>query len=67
MKHIWVKYKGGIDDIVSHKMLNDLLAKDALEHFYRPSEARWINPSIDKIRTMGSGRPLMEGFCERRR
>ena len=66
MRHIWVRYKDGLDDIVPHKMLNDLLARDALEYFYRPSESRWIDPSIDKIRTMGSGAPLLEGFFERR-
>ncbi len=67
MKHIWVRYKDGLEDIVPHKMLNDLLAQDALEYFYRPSESRWIDPGSDNIRTMESGAPPSEEFFERRR
>jgi len=66
VKHVWVRYRKGTEDIVHHKILNDLLVQDAIEYFYRPSEARWVNPSIDKIRKMESARPLMEEFCERR-
>ena len=66
MKHIWVKYRKGTEDIVHHKILDDLLVQDAIECFYRPSEARWINPGIDKIRKMESTGLLREEFCERR-
>lgn len=67
MRHIWVRYKDGLDDIVPHKMLNDLLARDALEYFYRPSESRWIDPRTDKIRKIESGVPVSKAFFERRR
>lgn len=50
MRHIWVKYKEGTDDIVNQRMLDNLLAQDAIERFYRSSESRWIIPGTDRIR-----------------
>jgi hypothetical protein len=51
MKYVWVKYKKGrTEDIVNQRTLDDLLAQDAIEHFYRHSEERWIILGIDRIR-----------------
>jgi hypothetical protein len=53
MTHLWVKYADGGNDIVAQKMLDDLLARNAIAQFYRPSESRWVTLGIDPIR--GSG------------
>jgi hypothetical protein len=54
MKYVWVKYKKGrTEDIVNQRTLDDLLAQDAIDHFYRPSEARWVILGTDRIRENG--------------
>ena len=53
MGHLWVRYLSGVDDIVGQKMLDDLLARDEIAQFYRPSESRWVTLGIDPIRGDG--------------
>ena len=50
MKHIWVKYKTGCEDVVHQEMLEYLLARGDIAQFYRTSETRWITPGIDVVR-----------------
>ena len=50
MKHIWVRYKTGTEDIVHQRMFEELLAHGAIAQFYRTSENRWITPGVDRIR-----------------
>ena len=50
MKHIWVRYGTGTEDIVQQNMFENLLACGSITQFYRTSEARWITPGIDRIR-----------------
>ncbi len=40
------------DHIPSH-LLESLIKKNAITHFYRPSEKRWVNVRIDPTRETG--------------
>jgi len=40
-------------DYVSSEVLDDLISRDEISHFYRPSEKRWISVRWDEIRGMG--------------
>jgi hypothetical protein len=40
-------------DYVSSDMLDNLINRDEISHFYRPSEKRWISVRRDVIRGMG--------------
>jgi len=53
MRHLWVRYTNGTDDVVGQKMLDDLLARNEIVQFYRPSESRWVALGIDQIRGNG--------------
>ena len=53
MKHLWVKFANGVSDVVDQKMLNELIARDAVAQFYRPSESRWVTLGVDVIRGTG--------------
>ncbi len=53
MKHIWVRYKKGTEDVVNQSTLDHLLAMDAIERFYRTSEARWVVVGTDRVRQNG--------------
>jgi hypothetical protein len=53
MKHVWIRYRNRVEDIVNQKMLDSLFDQDAIEQFYRTSESRWITPGIDKVRVAG--------------
>jgi hypothetical protein len=53
MRHLWVKYMNGNSDVVGEKMLNDLLARNEVAQFYRPSESRWVTLGVDVIRGAG--------------
>jgi hypothetical protein len=50
MRHLWVVYANGTSDVVGQQMLDDLLARNEIAEFYRPSESRWITLGIDPIR-----------------
>ena len=63
MKHVWVKYRNGADDIVNQRTLDDLLARNSIEKFYRASESRWIILGVDRIR--GSRRATLRGTGEK--
>ncbi|MGD0231150.1 MAG: GSU3473 family protein [Syntrophorhabdales bacterium] len=53
MRHLWVRYVNGGSDVVGQKMLDDLLARNEIAQFYRPSESRWVTLGIDRIRGDG--------------
>lgn len=53
MRHLWVRYMNGLSDVVNQKMLDELIARNEVMQFYRPSEARWVTLGGDLIR--GSG------------
>ena len=55
MKHIWVRYTTGIEDIVHQVMFEELLARGAIAQFYRISESRWITPGVDRTRQEPAG------------
>ena len=57
MPLIRVVYKAdGCDfDYVPSDQLDTLIGQDGITHFYRPSERRWINISIDPVRGSGGG------------
>lgn len=42
-------------DYVTSDLLDTLITQDEITHFYRPSEGRWINIKIDKVRGSGGG------------
>ena len=50
MKHVWVKYKTGSEDIIHQEMFENLLARGYVAQFYRCSETRWITPGVDRVR-----------------
>ncbi len=47
---IHVQYQDNHYDFVGNNILGDLLNKDRVKRFYRPSEERWVNVAIDPIR-----------------
>ena len=53
MRHLWVRYVNGVSDVVNQKLLDELIAGNALKEFYRPSEARWVTLGIDPVRGIG--------------
>jgi hypothetical protein len=53
MRHLWVVYANGASDVVAQKMLDDLLARNEIAQFYRPSESRWVTVGVDSIRGHG--------------
>ena len=53
MRHLWVRYANGVSDVVNQKLLDELIAKNALKEFYRPSESRWVMLGVDQIRGVG--------------
>ncbi len=53
MRHLWIRYTNGTDDVVGQKLLDDLLARNEVAQFYRPSESRWVTLGIDPIRGDG--------------
>lgn len=53
MRHLWVKYANGVNDVVNQKLLDELIAGNALKEFYRPSESRWVKPGVDPVRGFG--------------
>ena len=55
MAYIRVIYrKGKYDfDYVSSKLLDTLIIRDEITHFYRPAERRWINIKLDPLRGKG--------------
>ncbi len=55
MRHLWIRYANGTSDVVGQKMLDELLARNKVAQFYRPSESRWITLGIDPIRGDGGG------------
>ncbi len=40
-------------DYVSSEVLDTLIVREEISHFYRPSEKRWINVRLDFIRGTG--------------
>jgi hypothetical protein len=40
-------------DFVSSNQLDQLIARDEITHFYRPSEKRWVNVKLDPVRRRG--------------
>jgi hypothetical protein len=42
-------------DYVTSDLLDSLIKKDEITHFYRPSEGRWINIKLDPVRSGGGG------------
>ena len=40
-------------DYVTREVLDTLIVRDGITHFYRPSERRWVNIRLDPVR--GSG------------
>lgn len=42
-------------DYVTSDLLDSLIKKDEITHFYRPSERRWINIKLDPVRGNGGG------------
>jgi hypothetical protein len=53
MRYLTVKYKNNREDIVPAPLLDQLIAKDAIKQFYRPSDQRWIILGMDKTRGTG--------------
>ena len=53
MKHLWVRYMNGVSDVVDQKLLDELLARNEVAQFYRPSESRWVTLGVDAIRGAG--------------
>jgi hypothetical protein len=43
----------GIFDYVSSNTLDKLIESNAISHFYRPSEERWVNVKLCPIRGKG--------------
>ena len=50
---------GPVDDIT----LDELIASKRISYFYRPSEHRWVNVTVDPVRSRGDGRST--GFMRR--
>jgi hypothetical protein len=42
-------------DYVTSDLLDSLIKKDEITHFYRPSEKRWVNIRLDPVRGRGGG------------
>ena len=53
MRHLWVRYVTGANDVVDQKMLDELIVRNEVVQFYRPSEARWVTLGVDVIRGVG--------------
>jgi hypothetical protein len=48
-----VQYDNFLYDYVDTHTLDRLLKNKAIQQFYRPSENRWVNVSLDPIRGTG--------------
>jgi tetratricopeptide (TPR) repeat protein len=51
--------RGSVDDVT----LGELIESKRIKSFYRPSERRWVNVYLDRIR--GKGETNIEGFLRR--
>jgi len=50
MRHIEVRYQNETHAFVDDYLLDDLIRSRQIQHFYRPSEKRWITIGVDPIR-----------------
>ncbi len=52
---IRVQYQDNHYDYVGNNILDNLLNRDRVKRFYRPSEERWVNVAVDPIRVLSGG------------
>ncbi|HEX2964787.1 MAG TPA: hypothetical protein VHO84_03335 [Syntrophorhabdaceae bacterium] len=62
---IRVQYQDNHYDYVGNYVLDNLLDRDRVKRFYRPSEEKWVNVASDPVR-MPTGGEYYTGF-ERRK
>ena len=50
---IQVRYRNNVKGLVDDITLEELIQSKRISHFYRPTEDRWVDTSIDPVRTAG--------------
>jgi hypothetical protein len=55
MRYLQIRYANGTTDAVGQIMLDDLLSRNEVAQFYRPSESRWVTVGSDPVRARDAG------------